>query len=184
MKPTDQSHLPGGVDGIVRQGTLSQLLECARMENGKCLDAFHLPGVTGTGASTTTFSSDWYAWRQTEGLPFCHEESQYPIPDMRWACAATKGALHFWHLDNDGLGKYIDILTGMKWWIIARPRGMFERFATTTMYVDDFDPECPNLHLWDLEAIVLKPGDRLDSVCQKCFFPLTMSLTFSVLFQA
>jgi hypothetical protein len=158
-KPTDQSYFPDDVDDIVRQGTLSQMLECARMENGKCLDALCIPGVTGT--LSTPFSSDWYAWRQTEGLPFCNEESQYPISDMRWACASTKGALHFWHLENDGLGKYTDILTGMKLWIIARPRGMGKRFATTTMYVDGFDPGCPNCHLWDLEAIVLRAGDSM-----------------------
>jgi len=134
------------------------MLECARMENGKCLNTFYFLGVT--GASSTPFSSDWYAWRQTEGLPFCHEDSQYPTHDMRWGLATTKGALQFWNLEGDGLGKYTDVLTGSQWWVIARPKGM-SRFAETTIYMDNFDPGCPNLHLWDLEAVVLKAGDKL-----------------------
>lgn len=164
MKPqsTDQSYLTDDdnsvVDDIVRQGTLGQMLESSRMENGKCLNAI-FPGITGT--SSTPFSSDRYAWRQTEGLPFCHEDSQYPTHDMRLGLAATKGTFHFWRLDSDGLGKYIDIMTGMLWWIIAHPRRSSTGFAKTTMYVDGFDPECPNLHLWDLEAVVLKPGDKM-----------------------
>lgn len=179
MKPrsTDQSYLTdddnSDVDDIVRQGTLRQMLESSRMENGKCLNAF-FPGITGT--SSTPFSSDRYAWRQTEGLPFCHEDSQYPTHDMRLGLAATKGTFHFWRLDSDGLGKYIDIMTGILWWIIARPRRSSKGFAKTTMYVDGFDPECPNLHLWDLEAVVLKPGDKM--YVGKDSGSLTSSLTF------
>ena len=161
-RSTDQSYLMdddnSDVDDIVRQGTLGQMLESSRMENGKCLNAL-FPGIT--RASSTPFSSDWYAWRQTEGLPFCHEDSQYPTHEMQLGLAATKGAYHFWRLDSDGLGKYIDIMTGTLWLIIARPHRTSRGFAKTTMYADGFDPECPNLHLWDLEAVVLKPGDKM-----------------------
>ena len=91
---------------------------------------------------------------------------------MRWGIAATAGAVHWWHINSDGFGTYIDVKTGMKWWIVVKPkkcisfRGFyqydFSEFGSIDLFTRaDYEVEEPNTPMWDLEAVMLTPGTRL-----------------------
>jgi len=89
-----------------------------------------------------------------------------PVPDIRWGLCATKGAWHGFHIDSDGFGTFIDVRTGKKWWIVARPwkKGMagLRDFADVNIFMNEsYDPDKPGEELWALEAILLEPGTRL-----------------------
>jgi len=86
--------------------------------------------------------------------------------------AATTGALHWWHIDSDGFGTYIDVKTGLKWWIVAKPKKTisfqgsshydFSEFASTDLFTQsEYEVEAPSTSIWDLEAVLLSPGTRL-----------------------
>ncbi|KAJ3502883.1 hypothetical protein NLJ89_g8689 [Agrocybe chaxingu] len=149
---------------ILRQGTLRQILECSRMKNGKTLNALNFPmGVSGVRPSPV--SSDLCAWRHTAGLPFCKSTGPvYPVDDVQWGLVATDGAFHGWHVDSDGFGTVVEVQTGRKWWVLARPRGDdpdFNDFARIRTFLGEIDTSAPNLDRWELEAVLLKSGSRL-----------------------
>jgi hypothetical protein len=95
-----------------------------------------------------------------------------PTADIRWGIAATTGAVHWWHIDSDGFGTYIDVQTGMKWWIVAKPKERisfqgsyqydFSEFGSINLFTQSgYELEKPNTFMWDLEAVALTPGTRL-----------------------
>jgi hypothetical protein len=147
---------------------LEQMLANSRLANGRILNALTFP-MPWVGISFEQFSSECRAWYATEGLPFCKSTEAFPISDMRWGLAGTTGAKHWWHIDSDGFGTFIDVQTGSKWWIIARPKvsteGIkqddFSAFADINLFLGDFELEKPLSEHWDLEAIYLEPGTRL-----------------------
>lgn len=158
--------------GRVLQGTLQQLLDCSRMERGgggKILNALQFP-MPEEGLGFHPFSTDSVAWRGTKGWPDCNDQALPPAADIRWGLAATTGALHWWHIDSDGFGTYIDVKAGKKWWVVAKPKGRlpdqvgcdFSDFAHIDLFTEShYEVEDPCLTLWDLEAILLTPGTRL-----------------------
>jgi hypothetical protein len=119
-------------------------------------------------------SSEIEAWRVTEGEPFCVPESQFPVGEMRWGLAATRGARHWIHIDSDGLGTFIDVQCGGKIWIVFSPpanRGKYD-FASIEQYLDfevtpseggcwDVDIEPKDSEHWIAEAVYLSRGTRL-----------------------
>jgi hypothetical protein len=40
---------------------------------------------------------------------------------MQQGLAATRGAWHYIHIDSDGLGTFIDVKCGGKWWVVFSP---------------------------------------------------------------
>ena len=66
---------------------------------------------------------DSAAWNGTKGTANCGDDKALPLGDIRWGIAATTGALHWWHLDSEGFGTYIDTRAGLKWWIVGRRKG-------------------------------------------------------------
>jgi hypothetical protein len=79
--------------------------------------------------------------------------------------AATSGALHWIHIDSDGFATYIDVQTGGKLWIIARPKLSsgkgYNDFSQLNLFLDGFDISDPCDDKWDLEAVFLRKGTRL-----------------------
>ena len=143
------------------------------MENGrggKVLNALHFP-MPEEGLGANPFSTDSVAWCGTKGWQDCNNLELPPTADIRWGLAATAGALHWWHIDSDGFGTYIDVKTGMKWWIVARPKQAtlqslchddFAQFARTDIFMSsNYQMEKPCTSMWDLEAVLLTPGTRL-----------------------
>jgi hypothetical protein len=149
------------------------LLECSQKENGrggKILNALQFP-MPEEGLGANPFSTDSVAWCGTKGWRDCNDLELPPTADIRWGLAATAGALHWWHIDSDGFGTYIDVKTGMKWWIVARPKQAtlqrlchedYAQFARTDLFsTSDFQLEDPCTSVWDVEAVLLTPGSRL-----------------------
>jgi hypothetical protein len=164
----------GSYGARVLQGTVQQLLDCSQMEEGKggrILNALQFP-MPEEGLGENAFATDSVAWRGTKGWADCDEAVLPPTADIRWGIAATTGAVHWWHIDSDGFGTYIDVKAGMKWWIVAKPKERisfggsyghdFSEFASIDLFTrPDYEVEDANIHMWDLEAVMLTPGTRL-----------------------
>ena len=147
----------------VCQGTLRQLLGCARQndgEGGKILNALQFP-MPEEGLGHHRCSTDSVAWRATKGRSGSSEYESPPLADIRWGLAATKGAVHWWHIDSDGFATYIDVVAGYKWWIVAKEKDTGLSLGHTSIFSADYQLEEPNNGLWDVEAILLEPGTRL-----------------------
>lgn len=117
------------------------------------------------GLQRTSFASELQAWWYSKGLPDSGTKA-LPGDDIRWGLAATSGALHWFHIDSDGFSTYIDVVTGAKLWIIARPRiagGLgYDDFSRINLFLPgQFDLSDSSSENWDLEAIFLQPGTRL-----------------------
>ena len=92
---------------------------------------------------------------------------------MRWYLIATKGAMHLFHIDSDGVGTEINVLNkdGAKLWVVATPVKLLEgdkeaqAEAMTELgnirYFLEFDLELPDLKHWILEGVLLKNKTRL-----------------------
>jgi hypothetical protein len=150
-------------DSRRRRGTLRHLLE-SHLNNGKVLNALHFP-MPEQGLGTLPFSTDSAAWNGTKGAADCRGDKAPPLGDIRWGIAATTGAIHWWHIDSDGFGTYLDVKAGLKLWVVAtRKDRSFHSFGEISTYLQEehrYEAEGPNLDRWDLEAVVLQPGTRL-----------------------
>lgn len=146
-------------DSRHQKGTLKHMLQCHE-EKTKILNALDFPMLSAPHPPTT-FASDLVAFDTTVDLPMCSRNILFPVSSTRWGLAATSGAHHLWHIDCDGLGTYIDTQTGLKWWIVARPKNGSTRFSHTTLFTEQYDLDTANFNKWDLEAVLLCPGSRL-----------------------
>ena len=104
-------------------------------------------------------STDTVAWLQTIDKPLC-KFIQKPITEIRWGLAATAGAISYWHMDTNGFATYIDVQVGKKLWVVAHPKQDGPSFGSRDFYCA-FDCEKVNEDLWDVYAVLLKPGQRL-----------------------
>src|SRR5271169_4001099 len=170
MKSYFCDHKGASYNNHTLQGTLQQLLDSSKIETidgkgGKILNALNFP-MPEEGLGWNPFLSDSAAWRGTKGWPDCNKLQLPPMADIRWGLAATTGALHWWHIDSDGFGTYIDVKTGSKWWIVAKPKRNeslnplplfdFYQFADINMFTrPEYELEEPCSSLWDLEAVLL-----------------------------
>lgn len=148
----------------VRLGTLRDLLVCSsKGPDGKIVNALDFP-MAEQALGSYPFSTDSAAWNGTKGAADCKRNKVPPLDSIRWGIAATAGALHWWHVDCDGFGTYVDTKTGLKWWIVARRKGTehgFKSFGEVNTFLDTYQPDEPNEGAWDLEAVILHPGTRL-----------------------
>lgn len=87
-----------------------------------------------------------------------------------WGLCATAGAYHRSHIDCDGFGTFIVPQSGIKIWLIAVPKNesgaslnqqLFEDFAAMNLFVEGYDLDEANAHLWNWAVVVLKPGMTL-----------------------
>lgn len=142
-------------------GTLEMMLES---QLGTPLNALNLP-MPGGLQSAGDLSSDNVAWQEAIYSRHSVQHYLYPGAIMRWGLCATSGAYHTFHIDSDGFGTYVDVMTGKKVWIVMRPSNNiiddFTEFGEITRYVgESFDL----MNIGDnskIEAVVLTPGTRL-----------------------
>ena len=151
----------GDMSVQLRVGTLEDILNMAQDPNGAIINGLPFPLPLST-VKRDKLSGEIEAWRLTEGLPFCGNKALYPTSDMRWGLAATAGARHWIHLDCEGLGTIVELLCGLKWWILFKPHLHSEPDSTAhvDLFLDDFDPSVV-VKTWDVEAVLLTPGTRL-----------------------
>lgn len=157
----DQS-VPVKDDYNVRQrsGTLIDLYKSAQSPAGKALNALDFP-MQCAEHPPHSFATDVKAWTRT--LRSNNQADEYPTTSTRWGIAATSGSYHRWHVDTDGFGTWLDCKTGGKVWFIAIPKAGngFTQFAARDLFQADYSMESNNLHLWNVEAVLLTPGTRL-----------------------
>ena len=151
------------------------MLEASNSPNGPILNALSFP-LPLSGVDRCSLSSEIEAWRVTEGKAFCGRTMSFPTGEMRWGLAGAAGARHWIHIDSDGLGTYIDVKCGGKWWILfVAPDGQTKKtFSWVDTFLGDFETN-PELggrwdlkakagqqgDLWVAEAVYLTPGTRL-----------------------
>src|ERR1700733_10679624 len=140
-------------------GTLADMLKCHRKKT-KILNALDFPMVSAPHPPTS-FASDLATFTATVDLPFCGHSVSFPMASTRWGLAATAGAHHLWHIDCNGLCTYIDMQTGLKWWIVEKPTQEPIPFSDHTLFTKEYNISAANLEKLDLEAILLCPGSRL-----------------------
>jgi hypothetical protein len=141
-------------------GNLRQMLDASRTPTSPILNALSFPQPL-SGIQSSTMSSEIEAWQVTEGKPFCGRNLAFPTGTMRWGLAATEGARHWIHIDSDGLGTFVDVLCGGKWWILfCPPKGKSKTaFGSIDIFLNGFETDAPGP--WVAEAVYLAPGTRL-----------------------
>ena len=138
-----------------RIGTVADILKASQSPDSKILNGLSFKNPF-AGIQRTSFTSDAHALAAT----FNQEgwlKKPAPIEHLRWSLAATKDAFHPWHIDSDGYGTFVDVMTGSKWWIVARPKSSekVDIFNTTTAFLEDGPDR------FEVEAILLLPGSKL-----------------------
>ncbi|KAF8183454.1 hypothetical protein BJ912DRAFT_928211 [Pholiota molesta] len=130
----------------MEKGTLNMLLQC---KDRKALNVLDIPMPEGTH-SAEDFSSDNAAWWEMLQSPWnVDSTAERPTADMHWGLCATTGAGHTFHMDSDGFGTYIEVITGVKVWLVVRPKDCETDFDLLDI------GEC------SVEAVILTPGTRL-----------------------
>ena len=144
----------------VRQGSLRQLYEEWHTpdERKKALNAIGLP-LPDAGVVRSTYSSDVRAFYRTKNDFACIRS--LPTASMNFALAATPGAHHWWHIDSRGDGTMVGVDTGQKVWAVAGPKDEKDLWSTTVWSTEEVDTRSLKAEKWNVEIIVLNPGDRL-----------------------
>lgn len=130
----------------------ADLLEAARQQDGKILNALDFPMVLASLNPSPIFSTDLLACR----VAGYNGGIGIPTGDIRWGVAATAGARTWFHLDSNGLGLAFKTKCGKKIFIVIHDeRGDFH-------YADAFkDFELDEAKGFRLEVILLMPGTQM-----------------------
>lgn len=158
-------------DDRTRDGTMQQVLDCSKLATGRILLAPHIP-MSRAAVDLSSYSSDSFAWDETEGWPFCKITEPVPVSNIRWARISLKCAFQGWRISPDGFGTALEVKSGSEWVIIARPAGQnypnkpgshpdFNDMGLLHLFLKNFNSSVPNEHNWDMEAVVLAAGSRL-----------------------
>ena len=154
----DQSIIPqDDANEQLCYGTLEQILESARNPKGPIINGLSFP-LPLSAIEKSPMSSEIEAWLLAEGI----NNEQYPSASMRWGLCSTAGARHWIHLDSDGLGTFIDVRVGGKWWFLFAllDENGYSHFFSVRDFLVDFDIyTAPSK--FHLEAVYLTPGIRL-----------------------
>ena len=154
--PIFQDHtFPDGPERT-RVGSVADILNASQSADSKILNGLSFKDPF-AGIQRTSFSSDAHAL----GTVYNQEgwvKKAPSIEHLRWNLAATKDAFHPWHLDSDGYGTFVNVISGSKWWIVARPKSCLDVdvFNTTPCFLTDGGED-----QFEVEAILLLPGSRL-----------------------
>lgn len=90
----------------------------------------------------------------------------FPADSMVWGTAATLGATSWPHLDDHGMATIVKVVTGKKYWVVARPKKTQKLGAEGDMdcskgFPDDWQPDSAGIQWWDHEGVILESGDLL-----------------------
>lgn len=151
------------INNSAQKGTLSQILKSSHDFRTRMITTDNISmGLAGT--LDMPFSSESYAWQQTEHHSFSGDTTTFPMADIHWGSVSTRGVFRGWQVEPNGFGLVIDVKAGLIWALIAKPKitsGAGKHFADISTFMNQFDCYSGNLHLWDLEGIVLRAGNRL-----------------------
>ena len=138
--------------------TAKDMINASSQEGRRILNALSLPLTEPKRPFEKTLASDAAAWSRLAYLNAV--KFPYPTMEVQWGIAGTSGAFSQWHVDACGFGSVVDVETGYKLWIVARPRHC--HLGDINVYFDkQFNVMAPNNGQFVLEAVLLRPGDRL-----------------------
>ncbi len=144
-------------------GLVSDILENAQKADGKILNGLEFPMWDVNIKSRSTFAVDVAAWDYMRGKPYCGNLTlPYPTEHTSWGLAGTSNTFTFMHIDSDGFNSFLQVLCGLKVWVVYRekselPRSSAKVFLDKNFRLDEYKEHAA----YDLEAIVLRPGDLL-----------------------
>ena len=155
--------IPGQVPTTVN-GVAKDFLDAVNKPNGKILNGLDLPmWMDFPHAEQKSFATDVIAWNYACGQANCSRTTPYPTEHVRWGLAGTANAATFLHIDSDGFATDIQVMCGKKVWGIYR-ESPEHPLSSTDIFVDAQKFELASIPKgapFGLEAIVLRPGDRL-----------------------
>jgi hypothetical protein len=111
------------------------------------------------------FASQEIAWKETQrqkGFPL-----EQPLTDeTNWGTAATKGTTTMVHIDDEGFGTAITVLSGSKYWVVMRQKrevlnGEKGDLASMHAYPTDWKHGHTGLDVFEAEGLHLTAGDVL-----------------------
>jgi hypothetical protein len=91
--------------------------------------------------------------------PYQYSESL--ADDLNWATAATKAAVSWMHVDDDGLATAITVRTGAKYWVVAKPRHSEYTGLDLDFGVKWKTHRPPSYDEYEMEAVLLRPDSVL-----------------------
>ena len=145
-------------DGLYRTrvGTVADILKASQSEDSKILNGLSFKDPW-AGIQRSSFSSDAHALCTVYNQEGWTKKAP-SIDHLRWNLAATKDSFHGWHIDSDGYGTFVNVISGSKWWIVARPKNRhnIDAFNNTLAFLDGLSPDDI-----ETEAILLQPGSEL-----------------------
>ncbi len=140
------------------KGTVADILKASQSPNSNIFNGFKFKNPCVSGIQRTSFASDAHAlaaiFNQAEWL-----KRPVPFEHLHWGLADIKDSFHSWHIDSDGYGTFIDIMTGSKWWIVAHPKSNQKGNILNT--ISAFLEDDHVLDKVEVEAILLQPGSKL-----------------------
>lgn len=80
---------------------------------------------------------------------------------MNWATAATRDAVSWMHVDDDGFATAITVKTGAKYWVVARPRHSADTGLDLDFGVKWETDRPPSVDEYEMEGVLLRPGMAL-----------------------
>lgn len=125
----------------------------------------HVPQPV-AAAAADQFTSDLHALRYTSSDAGWKCRWSVPFEAMRYMSAFTKGAFIRWHIPPHGFAKFIDVIYGALWVLVARPQTKpgeqveWRMFSHINLF-HSFQVDSANAERYDIEAILVQAGTRL-----------------------
>ena len=111
----------------------------------------------------SAYATDVVAWDYARGHANCPRTTPYPTEHVRWGLAGAANTVTYLHIDSDGFCTDVQVMCGKKVWAIYRESSEVPLSSINT-FIDPVNfklDEIPEKSSFGLEAIVLRPGDRL-----------------------
>lgn len=90
-----------------------------------------------------------------------NKEIPYPYMDVSWALVATPDTSSWPHVDGEGVGTAVIVLSGLKLWCLARPKISGMDIDTVNAIPESFVPSEANTDLYEYEMVLLGQNDCL-----------------------
>jgi hypothetical protein len=144
------------------QGTLQDLLDSHKSTHGNVISTRRISLSPSDYLPPDTLASDLAAWNSTLEEPFCKRRVRLPERHTRWITAATSNAFGEWTEEVLGFCTYLNVMNGLLWVLIGKPKGQGGRnFTDVSNPATPFDPIASNSGLWDVESVLLCQRSQL-----------------------
>lgn len=108
-----------------------------------------------------SLASHLVAWESTRTSKMVSHQPPFPWSIFRWGLAATSGAYHKFHVDQDGMATGVEVRKGRKYWVVASPKKAHGSADASWYCKREYDLGNLPTELYDFDGVLLKPGQRL-----------------------